>query len=58
MQPIRELPPDQILHIKDSSAIRKLQVNDFEKASKSCAPSVSNHTIQEFDNWRKEKGQI
>ena len=24
MQPIRELPPDQILEIKDSSAIRKL----------------------------------
>jgi len=56
MFPIRELPPDQLLSIKDSSAIRKLSVGDFEAACKSFSPSVSKHTIKEFDDWRKEKG--
>ena len=58
MQPVRELPPDQLLQIKDSSAIRPLHVSDFEKAIKSQPPSVSKSTIVEFDNWRKEKGQV
>jgi hypothetical protein len=35
MQPVRELPVDQILSIKDSNAIRKLKVSDFEIACKS-----------------------
>ena len=32
MQPVRELPPDQILTIKDSKEIRKINLNDFSKA--------------------------
>ena len=35
MQPVRELPPDQILEIKDKDAIRKIAVKDFEAAIKS-----------------------
>ena len=57
MFPIRELNPDDLLKIKDSSSIRKLAVKDFEDATKSFAPSVSKATIQEFDKWRKDKGQ-
>jgi len=56
MHPIRELPPDQILKIKDTSSIRKLSVDDFKKAVSSQPPSVSKHSIKEFDDWRKEKG--
>lgn len=58
MFPIRELKPEELLSIKDSSAIRKLNLTDFENARKTFAPSVSKATIQEFDNWRKEKGQV
>ena len=58
MFPVRELNPDELLKIKDSTSIRKLNVGDFESAVKSFAPSVSKSTIQEFDNWRKEKGQV
>lgn len=58
MQPVRELNPDDLLKIQDKNQIRKLTVADFEKATKSVAPSVSKHTIQEFDNWRREKGQV
>ena len=32
MFPVRELSSDELLNIKDSSAIRKLNVGDFEKA--------------------------
>jgi SpoVK/Ycf46/Vps4 family AAA+-type ATPase len=42
--------------IKDSTSIRKLNLNDFKKAVSSQPPSVSRHTIKEFDDWRKEKG--
>lgn len=55
MEPVRELPPDKLLEIKDQSAIRKLVVADFEKAIKTTAPSVSKATIQEFDDWRKDQ---
>ena len=57
MQPVRELPPDELLKIKDKNAIRPLKVSDFEQAIKSQTPSVSASTIKEFDDWRKEKGQ-
>lgn len=56
MQPVRELPPDELLKIKDKNAIRPLKVSDFEIAIKNQAPSVSASTIKEFDDWRKDKG--
>jgi hypothetical protein len=45
MFPVREINRDELLKIKDSSAIRKLNVGDFQKAVKSCSASVSKHTI-------------
>ena len=56
MQPVRELPPDELLKIKDKNAIRPLKVSDFEIAIINQAPSVSASTIKEFDDWRKDKG--
>lgn len=35
MQPVREIPPDQLMQLKDNSEIRKLAVKDFESAVKS-----------------------
>jgi len=32
MQPVRELTPDELLNIKDSSAMRKVNSTDFAKA--------------------------
>jgi SpoVK/Ycf46/Vps4 family AAA+-type ATPase len=32
MQPVRELSPDELLNIKDSSAMRKVNASDFAKA--------------------------
>ena len=57
MFPIRELNPDELLKLESKDKIRKLNVQDFAKAVKSFAPSVSKHTIKEFDDWRKDKGQ-
>ena len=30
MTPVRELPPDELLKLKDKNAIRPLKVQDFE----------------------------
>jgi SpoVK/Ycf46/Vps4 family AAA+-type ATPase len=57
MFPVRELAPEDLLKLKDSSAIRKIGLEDFKNAVKNFAPSVSKQTIKEFDNWRKDKGQ-
>ena len=46
------------MYIKDNSEIRKLQVSDFQKAVQSQPPSVSSKSIKEFDDWRKDKGQV
>lgn len=56
MQPVREIPPDKLMQLKDNSEIRKLQVKDFESAVKSQPPSVSAKSIAEFDAFRKDKG--
>jgi SpoVK/Ycf46/Vps4 family AAA+-type ATPase len=45
MFPVRELKPEDLLKLKDKSEIRKLHVEDFEKATKNIAPSVSHSTI-------------
>lgn len=56
MLPVREIPADQIVKMNKED-IRKLNVDDFKSACKKQPPSVSHKTIQEFDEWIKEKGQ-
>ena len=58
MQPVREIPTEQLLQIKDMSEIRPLEFRDFEQGAQRVAPSVSKHTLEELDRWRKEKGQL
>jgi spastin len=57
MLPVRELPTEELLQIKDVNDIRGIEMRDVEAALKIIVPSVSKHTIQEFEKWRKEKGQ-
>lgn len=56
MMPLREIPTDQLLQIKDVNEIRGVTVDDFYKSMKNIVPSVSRHSIMEFENWMKEKG--
>jgi|LauGreDrversion4_2_1035121.scaffolds.fasta_scaffold484388_2 SpoVK/Ycf46/Vps4 family AAA+-type ATPase len=56
MMPVREIPTDQLLQIKDMNEIRPIELKDFQSAMRSVVPSVSKHTIVELENWRKEKG--
>ena len=56
MMPVREIPTEKLLEIKDMNEIRGIEFKDFEASFKIVAPSVSKHTIVEFDEWRKEKG--
>ncbi len=55
MQPVREIPTEKLLLIKDMTEIRGVQVKDFEAAMKAVTPSVSKATIAEFEKWQKEK---
>lgn len=57
MIPVREVPTEKLLLLKDMSEIRMVGINDLKQASKIISPSVSKHTIEEFENWRKDKGQ-
>lgn len=57
MMPVREIPTEKLLQLKDMNEIRMVGIKDLKAASKIVAPSVSKHTIEEFENWRKEKGQ-
>lgn len=57
MMPVRELTSEQLMELKDKSAIRGLTVADFATAIKNQPQSVSAKTIQEFTDWQKEKGQ-
>lgn len=56
MTPVREIPTEQLMLIKDMNEIRGVELRDFEAAMKVVTPSVSKHTISELENWRKEKG--
>jgi SpoVK/Ycf46/Vps4 family AAA+-type ATPase len=57
MIPLREIPTEKLLQLKDMSEIRMVGINDLKQASKIVSPSVSKHTVEEFEKWRKEKGQ-
>lgn len=49
MMPIREIPTEKLLEIKDYSDVRAVNIEDLKNALKVVSPSVSHHTIQEFD---------
>ena len=56
MMPVREIPTELLLQIKDMNEIRVVDIRDFESALKLVSPSVSKQSILEFEKWRKEKG--
>ena len=58
MMPVREIPTEKLMEIKDMNEIRGIEMKDIESAMKVVVPSVSKHTILEFENWRREKGQV
>jgi len=41
MMPVREIPTEQLLEIKDMNEIRAVDLRDFNLALKQVAPSVS-----------------
>jgi len=57
MTPIREMPTEALMSMKDSQELRALTMADFDKVLNENNPSVSDHTIQEFDEWRKRHGK-
>jgi SpoVK/Ycf46/Vps4 family AAA+-type ATPase len=57
MAPIREMPTEALMTMKDTTEIRPISLSDFEKVLKENQPSVSQHTIDEFDEWRKRHGK-
>jgi SpoVK/Ycf46/Vps4 family AAA+-type ATPase len=57
MAPIREMPTDMLMSMKDTHEIRPITIADFEKVLKENQPSVSQHTIDEFAEWRKRNGK-
>ena len=58
MIPVRELPTEQLMNLKDVGSIREISLDDFKQSLKTNAPSVSKATIEEFDEWRRSKGQV
>ena len=58
MMPVREIPTEKLMEIKDMNEIRGIEMKDIESGMKVVVPSVSKHTILEFENWRKENGQV
>lgn len=51
MEPVREIPPNQIMKINGNSSIRKIKLKDFLKAVKAIRPSVSQQTLLEYKVW-------
>ena len=45
MEPVREIPPQQMMKIKNSGDVRKVMLRDFEKALRNNHPSVSKASI-------------
>jgi len=58
MIPLREIPPDQLISLANTEAIRPINLDDFRASLRTNAPSVSRQTIQDFDSWRRSKGQV
>jgi len=45
MEPVREIPPQKMMQIKNSNEVRKVVLRDFEKALRNNHPSVSKASI-------------
>jgi len=45
MMPIREISPEKLMKLKDSTHVRKVCLRDFEEALRSIKPSVSKQSI-------------
>lgn len=57
MEPLRSIPPDQILHIvKDK--VRPVNIHDFILALQSVRPSVSRDDLAQYIEWNKEYGAL
>ena len=56
MIPMRELSTEELMNLKDVTAIRPIALADFRQSLKANTPSVSQSTLHEFDEWRKSKG--
>ena len=53
MEPVREIPPSQIMNIKNINKIRPIMLRDFERALISIRPSVSNQSLREYYEWHQ-----
>jgi len=58
MMPLREIPTEDLLKMPNTDSVRKVALTDFVKAKKNVQPSVSKHTILEFELWQKEKAGV
>ena len=56
MMPVREIPTEKLLEIKDMAEVRGVQFKDFQQALTIITPSVSKHSLLEFEMWRKDNG--
>jgi SpoVK/Ycf46/Vps4 family AAA+-type ATPase len=45
LMPVRELPTEKLLAIKDMNEIREVGYDDLKKSTKIIPPSVSKHTV-------------
>ena len=57
MIPLREIPPDQLMNLENREAIRPINLDDFRASLRQNAPSVSRETIEQFNEWRRSKGE-
>jgi SpoVK/Ycf46/Vps4 family AAA+-type ATPase len=58
MEPLREIPPNQIMQLKGAHSIRKVMFKDFEKALKNIRPTVSNQSLREYADWHRNTGGV
>ena len=58
MIPLREIPPEELINLQGTDSIRPIGLEDFRASLRTNAPSVSRATIEEFDEWRRSKGQV
>lgn len=58
MIPVREIPSEQLMNMENMDSLRPIGLEDFRASLRSNAPSVSRETIQEFEEWRRSKGQV
>jgi len=58
MMPLREIPTEELLKMPNTDSVRKVNLSDFTKAKKNVQPSVSKHTILEFEAWQREKAGV